>query len=118
MERGPLESLFASSTRSRRGAPAVVPAARARRRPAASPLPVFENYIKGLLAESPAGQVRFLEAALKLSPRYDPARIALWQVYTAQGEHARAPPPPSACPRTSPLSRRARFLAALSRIPT
>jgi tetratricopeptide (TPR) repeat protein len=79
-------------------------------------LPVFENYVKGLLAESPAGQVRFLETALRLSPRFDAARIALWQVYTAQDDHARAAAAVLAIPPASPLGRRARFLAALSRI--
>ena len=68
------------------------------------------------MAESPAGQVRFLEAALRLSPRYDAARIALWQVYTAKGDHARAAAAALAVPANSPVSRRARFLAALSRI--
>jgi tetratricopeptide (TPR) repeat protein len=80
------------------------------------PLPVFENYVKGLLAESAAGQVRFLEAALKLDPRYDQARLALWQVYTSEGDHARAAAAALAVPAGSPVSRRARFLAALSRI--
>ncbi len=79
-------------------------------------LAVFENYVKGLIAESPAGQVRFLEAALRLSPRYDAARIALWQVYTSQGDDARAAAAALAVPANSPVSRRARFLAALSRI--
>jgi tetratricopeptide (TPR) repeat protein len=79
-------------------------------------LPVFENYVKGLVAESPAAQIRLLDAALKLAPGFAPARIALWQVYTAQGEHARAAAAALAVPVTSRAYRRARFLAALSRI--
>ena len=31
-----------------------------------------------------------LDAALKLAPGYDEARIAKWRIYTAQGEHAKA----------------------------
>jgi tetratricopeptide (TPR) repeat protein len=80
------------------------------------PLAVFENYVKGLLAESPARQERFLRAALKQAPRYEPARIALWQVYTAEGDHARAAASALAVAADAPLGRRARFLAALSRI--
>ena len=124
-ERGRLEGLFSVYDRlaARLAGPhdAAERAAAGRRAPAAraaarEPLPVFENYIKGLLAESPAGQVRFLEGALKLDPRYDAARIALWQVYTAQGDHARAASATTAVPAGSTLSRRARFLGALSRI--
>jgi predicted Zn-dependent protease len=79
-------------------------------------LPVFENYVKGLVAETPAAQIRFLGAAVKLAPGFAPARIALWQVYTTQGEHARAAAAALAVPATSRSYRRARFLAALSRI--
>ena len=53
-------------------------------------LAVFESYIKGLVAETTSAQIRFLEGALKLAPGFAPARIALWRVYTAQGDHAKA----------------------------
>jgi tetratricopeptide (TPR) repeat protein len=115
-ERGRLESFFAIyEAVARRLLPAGTPAATV---PATSrePVAVFENYVKGLLAENPAGQVRFLQGALSLLPQYDPARVALWQVYTAQGDHARAASAALAVPASSPLSRRARFLAALSMI--
>jgi predicted Zn-dependent protease len=79
-------------------------------------LTVFENYIKGLVAQTTAAQVRFLEAALKLAPSFAPARLALWQVYTAQADHAKAAAEALAVPAGSRLYRRARFLAALSRI--
>src|SRR5206468_1035614 len=42
------------------------------------PLAVFENYIKGLLAETPATAVGYLTTALKLQPAFDRARVALW----------------------------------------
>ena len=50
----------------------------------------FENFIKGLLAETPATAVNFLRAALTSFPRYDRARLALWDVYVEQGDHQRA----------------------------
>ncbi len=81
-----------------------------------APLPAFENYIKGLIAETSAGQVRFLQAALKSYPDYDAARVALWQVYNAQGDHARAMSAALEVPEKSPAFRRARFAAALSQL--
>jgi Flp pilus assembly protein TadD len=85
--------------------------------PAAVPAPslqAFEQYVKGLLAEQPASQAGFLEAALKLDPRYDRARLALWDVRTLQGDHAAALAAVRAVDRSSPLSRRARFLSGVS----
>jgi predicted Zn-dependent protease len=79
-------------------------------------LPVFENYIKGLVAETTASQIRFLEAAVKLAPTFAPARLALWHVYTVEGDHARAAVAAMAVTGTSPEYRRSRFLAALSKI--
>jgi len=79
-------------------------------------LPVFENYVKGLVAETPASRARFLDAALKAQPAFAPARLALWQVYTAAGDHARAAAAGLAVPVGSPVFRQARFLASLSRI--
>jgi tetratricopeptide (TPR) repeat protein len=79
-------------------------------------LTVFENYIKGLVAETTDAQIRFLETALKLAPGFAPGRIALWQVYTALGDHAKAATAALAVPSASREYRRARFLVALSRI--
>ena len=81
-----------------------------------APLPAFENYIKGLIAETGAVQVRFLEAALKSYPEYDAARLALWQVYNAQGDHAKALAAALEVPDKSASFRRARFFAALSQL--
>jgi tetratricopeptide (TPR) repeat protein len=80
------------------------------------PLPAFENYVKGLLAETPATGVKFLDAALGQFPAYDAARIALWQIYSAQGDHAKALAAIAAVPDRSPERRRAQFMAALSRL--
>jgi Flp pilus assembly protein TadD/TolB-like protein len=80
------------------------------------PIAAFEQYIKGLLAQSPAAQVQFLSEALSLAPGFQRVRIGLWEVRTAQGEHQQALDIVRQVPVDHPLSRRARFLAALSLI--
>jgi tetratricopeptide (TPR) repeat protein len=80
------------------------------------PLQAFEPYVKGLLAQQPATEAQFLEAALTADPRYHRARLALWEVRTAQGDHTAALAAVSAVPADAPESKRARFLAALSLI--
>ena len=85
------------------------------RRPPPS-LQAFESYVKGLLAQQPATEAQFLEAALKADPLYQRARLALWEVRTAQGDHAAALAAVTAVPPDAPESKRARFLAALSLI--
>ena len=79
-------------------------------------LEAFENYMKGLVAATPAAQQRFFEAALTHAPRDPRILIALWEVYTAQGAHDKALAAANAIPATSPESRRARFAVALSLI--
>ncbi len=79
-------------------------------------LGVFENYVKGLVAETTAAQLRFLHAALKLQPSFTPARLALWHVYTAQGDHAKAALAALAVRADAREYRQSRFLAALSQI--
>jgi Tfp pilus assembly protein PilF len=77
---------------------------------------VFENYMKGLVATSPAAQRRFLETALSGAPHDARILTALWSVYSAAGEHDKALGAASAVPGTSPLARKSRFAAALSLI--
>jgi hypothetical protein len=103
-ERGELKDLFALATRAaRRAAPGGD-----RDTAAASPsLQAFEQYIRGLLVEQPASQATFLETALKLDPSYDRARIALWEVRTAQGDHAAALAAVKRVAGSSPAARRA-----------
>ncbi len=113
-ERGELTDLFAVFERlSGRLAPNAA-------RPAAvsppPPLTAFENYIKGLLAESPVAQASFLESALREAPTFDRARLALWEVRTEQGDHAAALQAARAVPASSALSRRAQFFAGISQI--
>ncbi len=92
---------------------AVAPSAGASRHP---PLAVFENYIKGLMAQTPATAVRFLLAALAGQPGFDPAKLALWEVYSEQGDPARALAALDSVKTDSVWSRRSRFLAGVSQI--
>jgi tetratricopeptide (TPR) repeat protein len=111
---GPLTDLFAIFERlSRDVAP---PSTRPGPGPGAEQPPVgaFENYIKGLLAETPETAIGYLESSLRVSPPFSRARLALWDVYTEQGEYDRALASVRAVPASSPYSRRARFLAGLS----
>lgn len=115
-ERGALPDLFVIFERiARKVAP---PSARtsADLQRAHPPLAAFESYIKGLLSETPATAVSYLEAALKADPSLDRARLALWDIFNEQGEHARAFAAVSAVPASSSLARRARFRAALSQL--
>ena len=113
-ERGPLPDLFAIFDRlARRLAPSSRPAAPEPDRP---PVAAFENYIKGLLAETPATAINYLNAALTRHPGYDRARLALWDVYVEQGDHQRALDAVRAVPSASPWGRGARFLGGLSEL--
>jgi predicted Zn-dependent protease len=114
IERGPLSEFFdvfdRLAARVSQAAPGGGPGAGDRR----PPLEAFENYIKGLVAESPATQAAFLETAIRQYRGYDRARLALWQVRTDQGDHAAAL---SAAQEIAPdgrLDRRGRFAAAIS----
>ena len=89
-ERGPLPELFATFERDRAAprAGVVTPSADVEKQH--PPVAVFENYIKGLLAETPATAITYLNAALARQPTFDRARLALWDVFDEQGDHARA----------------------------
>jgi tetratricopeptide (TPR) repeat protein len=84
--------------------------------PERPPIAAFESFIKGLLAETPATAVNYLNAALKSFPRYDLARLALWDVYTERGDHPRALGAVQPVPPGSPWARRARFLSGISQL--
>ena len=114
-ERGPVADLFATFDRlARRLAPASPPTLVAAR--AAPPLAAFESYVKGLLAETPATAVSYLNSALQASVTFVRPRLALWEVYTAQGDHDRALAAVQPVPADSRWGRRARFLAGLSQL--
>ncbi len=78
------------------------------------PIEAFESYVKGLVSETPATEARFLERAIYLHPKYDRARLALWEVRSEQGNHQAALAAARGVPDDSPFARRARFDAALS----
>ena len=115
-ERGPLPELFAIFDRiARRMAPASTTSA-AEVEKQHPPVTVFEAYIKGLLAETPATAISYLRAALAGQPSFDRARLALWDVYADQGDHAQALASVVSVPDDSPWAPRARFLAGLSQL--
>jgi tetratricopeptide (TPR) repeat protein len=115
-ERGPLADLYPTFERlARRLGP---PSGRTseeieRQHP---PVAAFENYIKGLLAETPATAIDYLNAALKQQPGFDRARLALWELYTDQGDYDEALAAVARVPAASTYARRARFLAGLSQL--
>jgi tetratricopeptide (TPR) repeat protein len=115
-ERGPLPELFGTFERIARQ---LVPSARRsteeleRLHP---PVAVFEDFIKGLLAETPATAVSYLNAALQRQPTFDRAKLALWDVYADEGDHQRALAAVQRVGADSPLARRAQFLAGLSQV--
>src|SRR3954471_8913991 len=115
-ERGPMPELFPMFERiARQMVPgsATSPADVAKQHP---PVTVFEAFIKGLLAETPATAISYLRAALAGQPSFDRARLALWDVYADQGDHALAVAAVESVADDSPWFRRARFLVALSQV--
>jgi tetratricopeptide (TPR) repeat protein len=115
-EQGSVDALFGVFERvARRLAPAaaVPPSAAARDLP---PPPAFENFVKGVLADTPAAQIALLRKAISLYAGYDAARLALWRAYTDAGQHDKALATALEVPGQSRVSPRARFAAGLSEI--
>jgi tetratricopeptide (TPR) repeat protein len=115
-ERGPLPELFMTFERiARRMAlpTSTSPADLEKQHP---PVAVFEAFIKGLLADTPATAVGYLRAALAGQPSFDRARLALWDIYAEQGDNALALAAVESVGEESPWFRRARFLAGLSQL--
>jgi tetratricopeptide (TPR) repeat protein len=113
IERGPMPQMFQTFERvARRIAPSSTASEDSDRQQ--PPLAVFESYIKGLLAETPAIAISYLDSVLKALPTFDRARVALWDIYSEQGDHAMALAAVLPVPPGSSWSRRAGFLAALS----
>jgi tetratricopeptide (TPR) repeat protein/TolB-like protein len=115
-ERGPMPEIFSTVERvARKLAP---PSSRSsaeiqREHP---PVAAFENYIKGLLVQTPATAISYFTTALQLQPTFDRVRLALWDVYSEQDAHDKALASVLPVPAASPWYRRARFLAGLSQI--
>lgn len=114
-ERGALPELFTIFERiTRRIAPSSTSSADiGRQHP---PVAVFEDYIKGLLAETPATAINYLNSALKRQPSFDPARLALWEVFAEQSDHTQALAAVASVPAASAWARRAHFLAGVSQL--
>jgi len=113
VEAGPLEDLFEIFGRVSRRVAGQSASDAVSPRPA---LPVFENYIKGLIATSTPAKIRYLEAAIKLDPTFDRARLALWNVHHEDANGQAALVAAAAVAETSPMYPRARFSVALSLI--
>jgi tetratricopeptide (TPR) repeat protein len=113
--RGSLQELFATFDRiAREMVPSAKPSVET---DAGHPsLAVFENFIKGILAETPTTAITYLTTALRLQPAFDRARLALWDVYSEQSEHDKALAAVKPVPSGSPIARRARFRAGLSEL--
>lgn len=75
---------------------------------------VFELYIKGLVAETPATAIAVLEQALKAAPQFDPARLAIWDLRTDASDYQRALDALSGIRADGRYSREARFRRSLS----
>src|SRR5262249_17603961 len=116
VDRGPLPELFSMFARIARRI--ALPSAKTSSEIVARhpPVAAFEDYIKGLLAETPATAIDYLESALARQPSFDRARLAMWDVYDEQGDHERALAAVEPVGTDSPLHQRARFLAGLSQV--
>ena len=78
------------------------------------PIAAVEQYVKGLLAQTPDSRIAFLTQALRVHPALQRARIELWRIHTEEGDHREAL---AAVRDVSPdhrLARQARFLAGVS----
>ena len=120
-ERGPLRDLQALyrrlASRLWAGDTETVSSIEASERTAtAVPPAAFEQYVKGLLAEIPAGQVPFLKMALQIHPDFAAARIALSQAWTAAGDYRAALDAVQPVSEGSPLAIEARFLASIANL--
>ena len=100
VEAGPLEDLFAIFGRVSRRLAGQSASDAPPPRPA---LPVFENYIKGLIATSTPAKIGYLEAAIKLDPGFDRARLALWNVQYDDANGQAALVAAAAVAETSPM---------------
>ena len=115
-DRGPLPALFGTFERiARRIAPPSTKTSEEIER-MHPPLAVFEDFIKGVLAETPATAINYLNSALTRQPSFDRARLALWDAYADEGDHRKALAAVTPVPAASPWARQARFLAGLSQL--
>ena len=108
--------VFATLAQQIRGLPPSADAARGGNDRLAPTPQVFELYVKGLVAETPSTALAFLEQGLKAAPKFDRARLAIWDLQSEASEHQRALDVVSAIAAGSRLYREGRFRAALSNL--
>jgi tetratricopeptide (TPR) repeat protein len=80
------------------------------------PLPAYESYVKGLLAETPATAITYLQNAIALAPTFDRARLALASTQSEVGNFEAARTAALAIRESSPSRRDGQFAAALAEI--
>ena len=82
----------------------------------AVPLAAFEQYVKGLMAETPATQLAFLSRAITIHGDFPAARLALGQSRSAAGDYKAALDAVQPIGGSSPVATQARLVAALAHI--
>lgn len=75
---------------------------------------VFENYIRGMIAEAPADRISHLREAVRLSPGFTPARLELGLAYFANQDYDDAAATFGLMPRDDPDALEADFYRGLS----
>jgi tetratricopeptide (TPR) repeat protein/TolB-like protein len=73
------------------------------------PLSAFENYIRGLVEDSPAERIKHLKEAVQLDPNYYPAWLALGRAYFHGQEYELAAAAFGKIPKTEPSALGASF---------
>ncbi len=86
--------------------------------PGAVPLPAFEDYIRGTDATTPTERVERLQAAVKFSPDFPAALLALGKEQYAQRDFPAAAATLSKVPQANPLALEAGFFLGLARFNT
>ena len=77
-------------------------------------LSAFENYIRGLVEDSPAERIRHLREAVRLSPDFSPARLALGKAYFANQQYEDAATTFGGLPLNDPNALEADFYRGLA----
>jgi tetratricopeptide (TPR) repeat protein len=115
-ERGPVPELFTTFERLTRQLAPAAPSALNDGKNGHPTVAAFENYIKGLLAETPATAISYLTACLKADPGFDRARLALWEVFEEKGDHESALAAALAVAPGSRWALRSKFLVGLAQL--
>jgi tetratricopeptide (TPR) repeat protein len=115
-ERGPIPDLYATFERIARQIAPPSPRSSAEVLAGHPPILAFEHYVKGLLAETPATAISYLNQALQIHPPFVRPRLALWKVFAEQGDHESALHLIVPVASDTPFGHRARFLKGLSQL--